>query len=490
MKSVFNDIEIPTYPALRENIQTDILIIGGGIAGYLCAYEISKTNPNVVLVEANELFHSTTSLTTAYITPHQGFIYHEIAKIRNKDIAKNYYDSQMDALKYYKKTVDELEINCNFTKVNSVTFCTTYDERLKKEKDFLESIDIHSQIIQELEFPLSIHNALLYKDEVYHFNPIKFLLALPVHFLIYTNSRIIKIDQKNKICFTKEYQIQANKIIIATKYPLINVPNLFFTKLYQSKSYASSFLSSKILNTQYLDAKENGLTFRSYQNHIIIGGLDHRTGEQGNLGKMNEVQHLKQAGSRYFNSSVFEDFWCSEDCCSFDSIPFIGPLFKNNFDLFMIGAFNKWGMANAMIGSKIINDYINNRNNPYFDTFLPHRPYIMNNILPYAKNSIKVIGHFTSILFQVSLLKNLKVGEGKIIFLKGKKKAVYKDFNDKLHIINGLCPHLKCQMRFDLQSKNWECPCHGTRLDIDGRIIDSPAKKEGSYEVFPRSQKP
>lgn len=215
----------------------------------------------------------------------------------------------------------------------------------------------------------------------------------------------------------------------------------------------------------------NSLTYRQYKDSIIIGGLDHRSGR---VDEDNKYDRLEEKAVESFPDAKTTYYWSANDCMTFDGVPLVGPYCKGSQDIFIISGFNKWGMTNAMVGACLLRDIINNKKNKYQQLFSPFRkrpagPFV-NNALSTVKNLvIKPISPPTL------TAQEMLPGSGDIVLVGGKKKAVYKDSEGELHICDALCKHLKCQLDFNPNTKTWDCPCHGSRFEIDGKLIVGPA---------------
>lgn len=257
---------------------------------------------------------------------------------------------------------------------------------------------------------------------------------------------------------------------IATNYPIVNVRGLYFIKLYKSQSYAIAATTDQKIDGLYQCDVEDGLTFRNYKDYVIIGGLDHRTGR---VDSNNKKEQLIKIAKKHFNIDKVTHYWSANDCITYDGMPLAGRFKKKNRDVYVITGFNKWGMANAMACSSIVADLVMEQKNEFAKIFSPLRVnFSLGALLVNLGVSVYNL-IFRPITPAFKSYKRLKDGQGDIVHCQG-KRAVYKDENGKLHINSALCKHLGCGLRFNPNTKSWDCPCHGSRFDIDGKIITAP----------------
>ncbi len=460
------------YPKITKSCKKDIVVVGGGIAGYLTAFKLSEKGHKVALIEAKSLFKGTTGYTTAHIDALHSILYKDLLK-KSIDKARLYYWSQKNAIDDYENLINQYNIQCNFNRVDSYIVAEQEDiQKLKNEYKALKAIGEDPTFFAGTDI-FSEKRCALKVPYMAVFDPIKFLQALPVNFEIFENSRITDVDFFNKILYCGDIPIRAQKIIIATNFPIINVPGWYFLRMYKSTSYAVSVTSNKDLEEIYQSTSESGITLRTYENQLIVGGLDHRTGRVDDINKYETLFKRAQTISR---DAEITYNWSSNDCVTFDNIPFAGYYSKKSKDIYVITGFSKYGMANAMTASSVIADLIDKKPNKYQKLFSPNR---VTPIFTFLKNLLSVVKNLVimPLILPVKDYKSLKKDEGRIVMYNGSKRAVYRDEEDNYHVCQALCAHLKCQLKFNMVDKTWDCPCHGSRFDIDGNLLVGPSVK-------------
>lgn len=426
MKSLWiNCAEKPKFDKLTRDIKTDVLIVGGGITGVLCAYMLRKANVDCVLVEADEIGKGVTQNTTAKITFQHGLIYDKLIRRYGLEKARLYYEANKKALDNYREISKTVE--CDFEEKDSFVYATEDNVKIKKEFEAYKRIGIESEYCESLPLPLTVTGAVKIGNQV-QFNPMKFIYTISKELNIFENTKVINIEPHKAL--TNNGLITANKIIIATHFPIINKHGLYFMKLYQHRSYVLALENAAEINGMYVDENNKGMSFRNYGDLLLLGGGGHRTGKKGG-----NWQELREFAKLHFPKAKEKFFWATQDCISLDGVPYIGLYSKNTPDLYVATGFNKWGMTSAMAAAEILKDMITDKKNPYADIFDPSRS-----------------------ILQPELCLN-----------------VFETAFNLLTPTVPRCPHLGCALKYNKAEHSWDCPCHGSRFKENGKLIDNPA---------------
>lgn len=466
--------ETLNYPKLQRNINRDIVVVGGGITGALICYQLAEANKTVTLVEANELFGSATSHTEAKISALQGIFYHKLNKKYGIAFTKQVYLSQQNAITKYEELFKKHHIKCEFTRLKGYLFSRQEKNLLHKEFDTLKKCGAPVAIADFHSIPFPCINAFSLENQA-QFDPLSFLYQLPKKYEIFEHTKIMKI--KGQSLYTEQgYKITAKTIIIATQFPIKNFLGFYPFRMYQSSSYVVANSSFTHLEGTYLEDIEDGLSLRQYRNNILLGGYDHRTGKQP---KQNPFLQLEQNLKQQKQPIHVTAYWRNEDAMTFDRLPYIGRFSRWNPNLYVATGFNKWGMTNAMIASILIRDLILGNQNPDAFLYSPQRMRIPRYPISFIEHASKSVFNLLKPILRIPFhtSKDLRLEEAKIVWYRGKRKAVYKDRFGVLHAINPKCGHFHCELSFNPTTKTWDCPCHGSIYDIDGKIIHGPASK-------------
>ncbi len=481
-KSIWlNEVKREEEQSLKEDIEVDVLIIGGGITGVSCAYQLKNSPLKICLVERNRIGLGVTSKTTGKLNYLQETIYSKIEDNYSYEEAALYLKSQRHAIKLVKDIVQKEKIDCNFEKVTSYVFTEKEQEvqTLLKEKSILSSLGQKVEVSNEIPFPLKSVYAIHVSDTAV-FHPLKYVYALvdiiKEKVSIYENTEIYKIkkDKSFYVCKTKNNQIRAKYVILACHYPFFLFPYFMPIRTYPEKSYiAANKIEDYQKNTlitsntptksvRYYKNKDNYLIYLS-NSHPSCNNIDSIHNFAQVVG---EVKELGQSISY---------LWSNEDLITFDHLPLIGKIKEN---LFLATGYNTWGMTNATIASYMIKNAILGKETEYDALFNPLRKNGKTKVIAYTGNMFKNMKGYVE--NKVKVDKPWYPSTLTFKTIHGKKIAIYED--DKKHMVYTKCPHMGCELTFNEIEKTWDCPCHASRFDIDGNCIKGPSLYNITYK--------
>lgn len=417
-------VTLPSFPSLEGDLETDVLIIGGGLAGILCAHQLHLDGVRYALVEADTICHGVTRNTTAKITSQHGLIYGKLTREFDPHTARRYWEANEAALARYRELAQNLD--CDFERKDNFIYTTDSSDLLVKELSALRKVGIPARFDKELDLPFPTAGAICFPDQA-QFHPLKFIAGIAGGLNIYEHTPA-KAFAENAI-FTGRGRITAKKIIVATHFPIFNKHGGYFLRMYQQRSYVLALENAPQVNGMYLDPGKEGISLRDHGSFLLLGGGSHRTGKSGGW------EMLEQFARRHFPDGKEVCRWATQDCMTLDGIPYIGQYSKSTPELFVATGFNKWGMTSSMVSAMILTDLVQGKSNSYADIFSPQR---------------------TSLRPQ--LLAN--------------------GISSALHLLTPTlprCPHMGCALKWNPQEHSWDCPCHGSRFDGDGTLLDNPA---------------
>lgn len=428
-KSMWSDkTDLPQHEQLKGNVKTDVLVIGGGLCGILCAYFLKKSGTDCIVADASRIASGTTENTTAKITFAHSLIYDKLIKEFGKEKAKMYLDANKDALLEYEKLC--ADIPCGFETKSAYTYSVLNRWKIENEIKAVQSLGYDADFSPCDELPFKTVGGICYKNQA-QFNPLEFIKHISKDLKIYENTFIR--DIKNSVAICDSGTISAKKIIVATHFPFLNKHGSYFLKLYQHRSYVSAYENAPSLSGMYVDEDLSGLSLSTYNNLLILGGGSHRSGKYGE-----NWRALSKFKDKYCPDAVLKYTWSTQDCMSLDSVPYIGRYSKSTPDLYVTTGFNKWGMTSSMVAAKILSDMVLGRINEYEEVFSPQR----------------------------SILKPQ-------LFVNGFESA-----KNLLTPTSPRCPHLGCALKWNKAEHSWDCPCHGSRFEKNGKLINGPATKK------------
>lgn len=380
MRSLWNEtVTRPAFPTLESDTETDVLIIGGGIAGILTAYFLQQNDVPYVLVEKDRICGGTTGNTTAKITFQHGLCYHKMLQSSGLERADMYLQANRMAFGKYAALCRE--IDCGYEIKNNYVYATDDRQKLEDEISALSKIGYNAVFAKDLPLPVNTVGAVCFEDQA-QFHPLRFLYAIAKGLNIYEHTFVREMEGTAAV--TDRARISAGKVIVTTHFPMINKHGSYFLKLYQHRSYVTALENAQNVDGMYVDESRTGFSFRNYGDLLLLGGGGHRTGKSG--GNWDE---LRQFAREQYPRATERYFWAAQDCMSLDHIPYIGRYSKNTADLYTASGFNKWGMTGAMLSAVLLSDRICGRYNGFEEAFDPSRSIIRPQLFINGFESIK-----------------------------------------------------------------------------------------------------
>ena len=429
MDSVWSqDGQMPHFLPLQGEHRTDVLIIGGGITGLLCAWQLRRAGVDCTVAEADVLTDGVTKNSTAKLTFQHGACYHGLIDRFGPERARMYLQANQLALEEYRNLCRQ--IPCDLERRDNIIYSRTDLSILEREVRALEILGCPAELARDLPLPLPTVGGVKVSDQA-QFHPLKFLSAVSRDLTVFQRTQVRRLEKGTAV--TDRGKIRAEAFIVATHFPFLNRHGSYFLKLYQQRSYVLALEHAPVPEAMYLDQAENGLSFRSCGDKLLLGGGGHRTGHAG--GGWQELEDFAQ--SRYPGAAVTHR-WATQDCMSLDGVPYIGQYSARTPGVYVATGFNKWGMTSAMAAAMILRDLITGKGSDFAPVFSPSRgmlrPQLMTNALEAGKN---------------------------LLSLSPKR-----------------CPHMGCALKWNPQEHSWDCPCHGSRFTAEGKRIDNPACRD------------
>ena len=427
LNSIWAETALPQFPRLQGDKTTQILIIGGGMAGLLCAFRLKQAGADVLLVEAGRICGGVTQNTTAKITSQHGLIYHKLLHKLGREKAGMYLQANQQAVTDFHTLCKD--IPCHFESQSAFVYSLDDRQALEQEVHALHLLGYPAGLKEDLPLPFHTVGAVKFRHQA-QFHPLEFAAHIARDLPIYENTPVRAMEETTAI--TDHGRIRAEKVIVATHFPFLNRHGSYFLKLYQHRSYVLALENANFPGGMYIGSEENSLSLRAFGNQLLLGGGGHRTGKQGGGWK-----ELSAFAARAYPQAQEIARWATQDCISLDGVPYIGQYSRNTPNLFVATGFNKWGMTGSMVAAKILTDLVLEQENPWAEVFSPSR----------------------------SILKPQLAINGAESVLNLLRPTVPR------------CPHMGCALKWNAAERSWDCTCHGSRFAEDGKLLNNPAQK-------------
>ncbi|WP_028778074.1 FAD-dependent oxidoreductase [Shimazuella kribbensis] len=478
------------FPALKEDMQTDVVVVGAGIAGITTAYLLSKEGKQVILLDAGRVANGTTGHTTAKITAQHDVIYDELISHFGTSQAESYYQANMVAKKFIEDTINERNIDCDFKQVDA--FLYTIEEsgitKLEDEAAAYQTLGIKGELVDKLPLGLGEKAGLIMRDQA-QFHPLRYLKSLLDQVVanggqVFENTTAVDIEEGDKLTVItrNQKQIRCQQVVTCSHFPFYD-KGFYFARLHADRSYVLAIKPEKSYpGGMYLSIdKPATRSLREVtiegQKYVLIGGQSHKTGK--GICTMQHYEVLEKFAQDTIGIKAYPYRWSAQDLITLDKVPYIGRLTDKHPNIFVATGFRKWGMTQSTIAAQLISDLIMERDNPYESLYTPSRfqadPSLRNVMVENLDVAGTLIAGKVGITFKEP--KDLHPDEGAVVMVDGQRCGAYRDEDGQLHVVDSTCTHLGCEVEWNHGDRTWDCPCHGSRFSTDGDVMEGPAQR-------------
>jgi glycine/D-amino acid oxidase-like deaminating enzyme/nitrite reductase/ring-hydroxylating ferredoxin subunit len=497
----------PPYPPLAGNVTVDVAVVGGGVTGITAALLLARAGRRVAVVEARRIGKGESGKTTAHLTEALDVPYHTLISRFGLAGARLAAAGQRAAIERIAAFTEECAIECDFQRVSGFAYAETSGERaaLEREAAAVRRLGLNAALVERAPLPFPIAGALRFENQA-TIHPRVYLQGLERAFVtlggrIFEDTQVVAIDEGDPCrVISDRGVVAARDVIVAAHVPIVNRV-LLHAKLAAYRSYVVGIDltgDAGIGDGLYWDMADPYHYIRAHtiggRRFLIVGGEDHKVGEADDTTA--PFERLESYVRVRFGRDVAPtDYrWSGQIVVSADGLPYVGRNSMSH-DVFVATGYGGNGITQGTLAATVLADEICGLANPLAELLDATRikPFasagaVLAENLDYPKHMLadRLPG---SIEEGAEALAAIPPGEGQVLSLGGERLAVYRNANGQLGALSAKCTHLGCLVHWNTTEKSWDCPCHGSRFDPHGRVLNGPAVNALEARAIPDEER-
>ncbi|MET9628603.1 FAD-dependent oxidoreductase [Lentzea sp. NPDC006480] len=468
----------PARPPLSGRHTFDVAVVGGGITGLTTALLLKRRGLTVVVLEADRVASGVSGNNTAKVTALQSTVYSTIRRTHGIAAATDYATASVSAVAQVADLVKQEGISCDLRRAPAVTYAYTESEMRDVDHELITArqVGLPVRASADVDLPFEVHGAIRLDDQI-ALHPVKYLRGLASAVdgsgsLVCEHSRVI--DVTGTRVSTADGQVDAAQIVIATHYPTLD-RGLYFPRLELTRAYCVAARVSHPPESLAISAGSPSWSIAAHDDKLILAGQSHPTGQPA----VEPFRRLEDFARRHWQVSEITHRWSAQDPTSYDHLPMIGSYTPGSSTLFTATGYMKWGLTSGTFAASLLADLITGKPNDLADRFSPHR-LSLKSLPELVKKNAEVAAQLVGdrvLPADATSSENLPRDQAHVIRDGLGKTGVYRDPGGRLHAVSLRCTHLGCLVRFNAAERSWDCPCHGSRFDVDGEVLEGPATR-------------
>ena len=463
-------------PPLTGAHSFDVAVVGGGITGLTTALLLKRRGLRVVVLEADRVASGVSGNNTAKVTALQSTVYSQIRSAHGLAAATDYATASLAAV----AQVAELAkgISCDLRRAPAVTYAYTESEVRDVDHELITArqVGLPVKAIGDVDLPFEVHAAVRLDDQI-ALHPVKYLQGLAEAIdgdgsLVCEHSRVL--DVSGHRVSTADGRVTAEKIVIATHYPTLD-RGLYFPRLELTRAYCVAARVSTPPQALAISTGSPSWSISAHEDKLILAGQSHPTGKP----VVEPFRRLEDFARKHWQVEEITHRWSAQDPTSYDHLPMIGSYTPGNTTLFTATGYMKWGLTSGTFAAALLADLVTGKPNDLAERFSPHRVSLKSLPTLMKKNAevaLEMVGDRV-LPADATSSENLPRGQAHVVRDGLGKMGVYRDDDGDLHAVSMRCTHLGCLVRFNAAERSWDCPCHGSRFDVDGEVLEGPATR-------------
>jgi glycine/D-amino acid oxidase-like deaminating enzyme/nitrite reductase/ring-hydroxylating ferredoxin subunit len=476
------------FPPLHDDVRVDVVIVGAGITGLTLARMLVETGATVVVLDSGPVCAGATGYTTAKVTALHRLVYRELLGRHGEERARAYAHANQLAVRTVADLANADNIDCDLSAAAAVTYTERDDTvgDIEGEAEACRRVGLPVELTTTTELPYPVKAAVRLDDQL-HFHPRRYCIGLARRIVamggaVHEDTRAFQVttQQSGVSVTTDRGTVAAEFAVFATHLPFLDRGG-FFARAHPYRSYALSVrLRAGVPDAMYISAEDPTRSLRPAPGaRLIVGGEGHKTGRDPDTRQ--RYTALEAWARFHFDVDTIEHRWSAQDYMTVDGLPYVGRLGRNEERVLVATGFRKWGMTNGTAAAQILADTILGRDNTWRHAFDATRFAPRPSVMHFVRENVEVARHFLTGRLPTrhsGTADSLAVGEAGIVHHEGRQMACYRDDEGAIHAVRPTCTHLGCEVSFNRAERSWDCPCHGSRFDIDGRVLEGPAVQD------------
>jgi glycine/D-amino acid oxidase-like deaminating enzyme/nitrite reductase/ring-hydroxylating ferredoxin subunit len=472
------------YPAVDGDVAVDVAVLGAGITGLTVALLLKRAVRRVAVVEAGRVGGGVSGNNTAKVSALQATTYSTMRRQHGIDVARDYASASMAGVEMVRSLVAEERIDCGLTGRSAFTYAKEPEERALVEEELAVARAAGLPVTADAPaLPFPVHGAVGLADQLV-LHPVRYCQGLAAAVQgdgcrIFERSRAIGVAAGSPCRVGTEHgTIRADRVVVATHYPTLD-RGLYFTRLAATRAYciAATLRRGTPPGDMAISAGSPAWSTTSWQDKLIVAGQSHPTGARTSAA--DHVARLERFAREHWDVSRISHVWSAQDADSYDGLPVIGSYLPGSDRLYVASGYRKWGLSTASFAARILADLVSGRDNPWASRFQPHR------VTPSATGRLVAMNAKVAVDFvrdrldppEPVAVADIPAGQARVVRDGSGKAGVYRDEQGGVHAVSLRCTHLGCLLRFNDAERSWDCPCHGSRFDVDGAVLEGPATR-------------
>jgi glycine/D-amino acid oxidase-like deaminating enzyme/nitrite reductase/ring-hydroxylating ferredoxin subunit len=488
--------DVPAYPALDRDIAADVCIVGAGIAGITTAYLLSRTGKRVIVVDDGPVGGGETGRTTAHLTNAMDDRFYELERVHGEDGARVAGASHGAAIDRIEGICADEGIDCDFERLDGYLFVGGRGD----EKELVRELEaVHRAGLDDVEpidriprLPFDSGPALRFPRQG-QFHPLKYLSGLARAITrnggqIYGGSHVAEFESRPRrpqVKTSDKHTVTADAVVFATNSPIND-----WVKIHTKQAaYRTFVIGCRVPRGSipkglywdigdpyhYVRLQSAGNGTKGAHDILIVGGEDHKTGQKDDAEQ--RFRCLEEWTTERFPMVQSVEYrWSGQVMEPVDYMGFIGRNPGDEGDIFIVTGDSGQGMTHGTIAGMLITDLILGRENPWERLYDPSRKSLKAAV-EFARENLNVAAQYRDYVTpgEVATADEIPRGSGAIMRRSTHKIAVYRDDDGRLHERSAVCTHLYCIVDWNTAERTWDCPCHGSRFDPMGKVVNGPA---------------